>query len=108
MGLVVCPKHGNGFLFVCPHVAAAVRAGAPCPGIEYRSYTAADHPGLAGLALGCWFCPACIARHRMPPTGTAILDADVFLARTSELYRPMCPGCFAEWRAAQRVSGKNR
>jgi hypothetical protein len=94
MGLVICPKHGNGFLFVCPHVVAAVESGSSCPGLEYRSYT---DPELEGIELGCWFCPECIAEHRLPPTGTAIPNPEGFLNRTSALYRPMCPGCFEEW-----------
>ena len=46
MGLVVCPKHGNGFMFVCPHVSDAVVAGEACHGIQHLAFTDAD-PELA-------------------------------------------------------------
>jgi hypothetical protein len=98
MGLVVCPKHGNGFLFVCPHVGAAVSAGQPCHGIQYLVYTAAD-PDLAGIELAGWFCPRCIEDHHLPPTGTSIAESDDFLKTTAALYRPVCPGCFKDWQA---------
>jgi hypothetical protein len=98
MGLVVCPKHGNGFLFVCPHVAAAVFAGSPCRGIQHLAYTAANDPELADLELAGWFCPQCIEDNHLPPSGTAAPDPDGFLEGTSALYRPVCPGCFQEWR----------
>lgn len=93
MGLVVCPKHDNGFMFVCPEIAESVRASAPCPGIVRLAHHAEDGPELA---LECWFCPACVARYRLPPSGS-VPDADGFLNTHSALYRPMCPGCFNAW-----------
>jgi hypothetical protein len=57
MGLVLRTKHGQGFMFVCPHVAAAIRERSLCPGMEWR------------------------------------------------IYRPMCPGCFGEWRQQVGSSG---
>lgn len=90
MGLVVCVEHGNGFMFVCPHVAEAVLSAHPCLGIEFREYE--DPPEVI---VGCWFCPACIKVNNLPPTGERV--SDEFLNRTSELYRPMCPGCFRKW-----------
>jgi hypothetical protein len=99
MGLVVCPKHGNGFMFVCPEVTVAVRASAPCPGIVRLAHQAEDGPELV---LACWFCPACVADHRLPPSGV-VPDPDKFLNAYSALYRPMCPKCFEEW---QRSSGQ--
>ena len=98
MGLVVCPKHGNGFMFVCPHISEAVVAGQPCHEIQYLSYTDAG-PELAGFELACWFCPQCMQDHKLPPNGTVIAEGDDFMNGTSELYRPMCPGCFKDWRA---------
>ena len=94
MGLVVCPIHGNGFLFVCPHISTAVIAHSPCPGIQYLAYTAADDPALE---LACWFCPLCITDNHLPPNGTAILEADELMNANGALYRPMCPGCFNDW-----------
>lgn len=102
MGLVVCRKHGNAFLYVCPHVVEAVQSNSPCRGIEYRVYSAAN-VGLEGFELGCWFCPTCIADHALPPIGTALADPDPYLIVTNSLYRPMCPGCFDDWRASDRV-----
>ena len=95
--LVVCPKHGKGALFVCPHVVAAVAASKPCPGVKYLCDTAADDPELNDVELGCWFCPQCVADHQMPPNGTALANPDDFMNGKSALYRPMCPGCFKEW-----------
>jgi hypothetical protein len=104
MGLVVCPKHGNGFLFVCPHIVAAVLSDAACPGVEYLGYFAKDDQDLEGLELGCWFCPECVAEHNLPPSGTTFLDPDG-LRIPSALYRPMCPGCFDEWREGVQLDG---
>jgi hypothetical protein len=98
MGLVVCPKHGNGFMFVCQHVADAVLSGLPRPGIQHLAYTAAD-PDFEGFELGCWFCPQCIASRQLPPSGTVIVDEETFLTQSDGLYRPICPGCFQEWQA---------
>jgi hypothetical protein len=98
MGLVVCPKHGNGFMFVCPHVCEAVLAEQPCHEIRYLAYTDAD-PELSDIELACWFCPRCIDDHGLPPNGTVIADGDEFMNRTNLLYRPMCPGCIEDWRA---------
>lgn len=104
--LVVCPKHGNGGIFVCPHVVAAVATSEPCPGVEYLCYTAADDPELSDIKLGCWFCARCVADHKLPPNGTAMANPDDFLNAKSALYRPMCPGCFKEWQdGAPRRSG---
>ena|SRR5690242_10076228 len=102
MGLVICPKHGNGFMYVCPHVVSAVLSAAPCPGVEYFAYFAKDDPELEGIYLAGWFCPQCVAAHAFPPSGTAVAEADGFFHRTSALYRPMCPGCFDEWREGLR------
>jgi hypothetical protein len=98
MGLVVCPKHGNGFMFVCPHVGEAIVSGRTCPGIEYLAYTDAD-PELQGVQLDCWICPRCVSDHKLPPNGTVIADGDCFMNRTAAIYRPMCPGCFKDWRS---------
>jgi hypothetical protein len=98
MGLVICPKHGRGFMFVCPHISEAVIAGQPCRGIEYVSYTAAD-PELADLEWACWFCPRCMQDHELSPNGTVLANFDEFMKRTAALYRPMCPGCFKDWDA---------
>ena len=95
MGLVVCPKHGNGFLFVCPHVFTCVYDGTTCRGIQYLTYEDAE---LAEFKLACWFCPQCIEENHLPPDGSIVLDDDEFTNRTNELYRPMCPGCFEDWR----------
>ena len=95
MGLVACPKHGNGFMFVCPHVGEAVVAGRACQGIEFFGCTDAD-PELSGFGLDCWFCPQCFSDHELPPNGTVIADDD-FMNRTASLYCPMCPGCFKDW-----------
>jgi len=97
MGVVLCPKHGRGFLFVCPHVSDAIHAGKPCPGIEYLAYTDAD-PELAGIELAGWFCPRCIQDDDLPPNGTVFADGDDFMSVRSALYRPVCPRCFEEWR----------
>src|SRR4030095_11173327 len=99
MGLVVCPKHGNGFMFVCPEVADAVRASAPCPGIAQLAHYADDEPELV---LECWFCPACVTRYGLPPSGAV---PDSFLDTHSALYRPMCPECFGEWQSSGAASG---
>jgi hypothetical protein len=97
MGLVVCQKHGNGFMFVCPHVRDAVAARESCHGIEYLTYTNAELE-LDGIELACWFCPACIQDNQLPVSGTVIVDGEEFMKRTGRLYRPMCPGCFNDWR----------
>jgi hypothetical protein len=34
---------------------------------------------MAGLSLGGWYCPACIAEHSLPLDGTAIGEVDEFL-----------------------------
>jgi hypothetical protein len=99
MALVICSKHGNGALFVCPHVVRAMQLGSPCPGIEYRQYSAADDPELEGVELGCWFCAGCRSEHRLPPSGP-LDDPDEFLNSKGGLYRPMCPECFDEWKRA--------
>jgi hypothetical protein len=99
MGLVVCSKHGNGFMFVCPHIVTAVRSASACPDIQHLAYTAADDPELDDIELACWFCPQCIEDNHLPPNGRAVPDADEFINVTSALYRPMCPGCFKDWRA---------
>src|SRR5687767_14674203 len=96
MGLVICPKHGNGFMFVCPHVVDAVYFDKPCRGIEPLTYSSSDS-GLTGIELKGWFCPQCIRDYKLPPDGAAVDDTDDFLNRTSTIYRPMCPGCLAEW-----------
>jgi hypothetical protein len=98
MGLVVCPKHGNGFMFVCPHVSEAVVAGQPRHGMQYLSYTDAN-PLLAGMDLACWFCSECIRDHQLPPNGTVMAEGDDFMNDKGALYTPMCPGCFEDWRA---------
>jgi len=101
MGIVRCQKHGlMGIVFGCPHVADAVRSSTACRGIKELVYTT-DDPDLADFSHGCWFCPACIAADRLPPTETVVRAAelDPFLKRTSHLYRPMCPKCFGDWRA---------
>src|SRR5947209_389410 len=94
VGLVICPKHGNGCTFVCPDVAEAVRDKTSCAGIERLAYSAEDDPELV---LECWFCPACVAGHRLPPSGP-VADPDGFLNTHGALYRPICPRCFEAWR----------
>src|SRR5438067_8632988 len=108
MAMVVCPKHGNGAVFVCPHVVKAVLTGGPCPGVEYRSYAAADDPELEDVSLGCWFCPQCVADYQLPPNGTAVANPDEQLGRTSGLYCPICPGCFEDWRRGGAAQGSNQ
>jgi len=93
MGVVACPKHGKGLLFVCPHISTAVINGQSCHEIRYVVYPDADP---VSFELGCWFCPCCIEEHSLPPTGTTLLDGD-FKDGTSGLCRPMCPGCFEDW-----------
>jgi hypothetical protein len=99
MGLVICRKHGRGFMFVCPHVVAAVRSSTACHGIQKIAYTT-DDPEL-DIELGCWFCPECIQAKHLPQTNSVIpaSDVDRFTDSTNQLYQPMCPGCFEEWRA---------
>lgn len=97
MGLVICPKHGNGFMFVCPHVSGAVLANSPCPGIELRAYRMFEDDDTDYTKIECWFCPQCIATYHIPD-GSPVADED-YIERTHELYRPMCPGCFSEWLA---------
>lgn len=99
MGLVVCPKHGNGFMFVCPHVSTAVHTGSQCRGIRLLVYIDADIEDIEDIELACWFCPQCVADHHLPPNGTVLSDPVGYMNTTSHLYRPMCPGCFAEWQA---------
>ena len=95
MGIVLCPKHGrSGFVFVCPEVAEAVEDKMPCRGIQRLVHYAGDDPELI---QACWFCPACITRHKLPPSGP-VADPEEFLNTHSALYRPMCPRCFEEWR----------
>jgi hypothetical protein len=84
-------------MFVCPEVAEAVRGKTLCPGIERLAHYAADDPELVTEVMECWFCPACVAGHKLPPSGP-VPDPDGFLNAHSALYRPMCPGCFEEWR----------
>jgi hypothetical protein len=98
MGLVICPEHGNGFLFVCPHVITAIEEGTPCHGIQRLAYTYAD-PLLADFVLACWFCPQCITCESLPPTGAVMNEGDEFFNNISNLYRPTCPGCFEKWRS---------
>ncbi len=98
MGIIRCPRHGNGFMFVCPHVVTAVLASSACRGIQYLAY-ATDDPELADIKLACWFCPQCIEENHLPQNGTVVPDPDSFLNRTSSLYRPLCPECFKEWQA---------
>lgn len=97
MGLINCPRHGTGFMFVCPHVSNAIVAGVSCPGIQRLAFTDAN-ADLSGIELACWFCPACVQLFELPPGGAAIADGDGFLSRTGAIYRPMCPGCFDDWR----------
>src|ERR1019366_5308596 len=96
MGVVVCAKHGRGFMFVCPHVVNAIDTSSPCCGIELRQYPDPEVPELG--SWDCWFCSRCITEYALPATGTIMTDD--FLNRTSSLYRPMCPGCFRVWREA--------
>jgi hypothetical protein len=89
-------------MFVCPHIVTAVLSGSPCSGIHYLAYTAADDPELDDIELACWlacwFCPQCVEDNHLPPNGTAVQNAEDFIDLTCALYRPMCPGCFKEWR----------
>lgn len=102
MGIICCPRHGNGFmgfLFVCPHVVTAVLASSVCRGIQSLAY-AVDDPELTDdFELTCWFCPQCIEENQLPQDGAVFSNLDGFLNRTSGLYRPMCPECFKEWQA---------
>jgi len=98
MGLIICPQHGSGFMYVCPHVSEAVVAREPCRGILRHTYTGADL-AFAGIELACWFCPRCVQDHPLPPNGTVIADDNDFMNGKGALYRPMCPGCFNDWRA---------
>jgi beta-hydroxylase len=82
-------------------VVEAVRAGGPCPSIEYYCYAVANDVELAGISLGCWFCPQCVSDHQLPPTGTVVANPDELLSRTGALYRPMCRGCFEDWQRRQ-------
>jgi hypothetical protein len=92
MGLVVCPKHGNGFMFVCPHVAEAVLSDGPCGGIQKLGHWIED---LREAPIHCWFCPQCISDYQIPPSGA--VTEDWAYGVPSDLHRPMCPGCFSEW-----------
>lgn len=92
MGLVVCPKHGRGFImFVCPHVVTAIFSSTACRGIQHLAY---KDPELPEMEWACWFCPECIDENHLPPNGTAMPDLDRLI---SPLYRPVCPGCFKDW-----------
>ncbi len=107
MGLMICQRHGMGsFVHACPHIVAAMRAGSPAPGIEYRSYSIADDPDLADYTLGCWFCPKCVRAHDLPQHGMArsVAQFDELLTRIRGLYQPMCCACYAVW--GQRTSYK--
>ena len=97
MGLVVCGKHGNGFMFVCPHVRDAILEDGPCDGIQQLCHSINDLPELENC---CWYCPHCIAEYRIPPSGI-VTDEEAFSV-PSEVHRPMCPGCFDEWLTRQR------
>ncbi|QDU19871.1 hypothetical protein [Urbifossiella limnaea] len=97
MGIVICPKHGHGFLYNCPHLVAAVVAHSPLPGVEYLEYAPSDDPAFL---IGCWYCPACVAAHCLPPSGSVPFDSEKFPEGVSPLLQPMCPECFRQWRAA--------
>lgn len=97
VGIVVCPEHGHGFMYNCPHLVVAVVTKSPLPGVEYREYGSDEDPTFR---IGCWFCPACLETHHLPPSGSMAFDADGFPPSAASLCQPMCPGCFQEWRAA--------
>lgn len=100
MGLVICPKHGNGFMFVCPHICAAVDGGEPCHGIEHHAVDYSDADPDLDIELECWFCPKCIQVLGLSVNGRneRMADGEDFVNRTAGLYRPMCPVCFNDWR----------
>jgi len=96
--LVVCEQHGNGFMFVCPHVATAISNGSACRDIRHLDFKAPHDEDLADLTLDGWFCNHCVEEHQLPIDGF-VADADSFLDNTNDIFRPMCPGCFEDWRA---------
>lgn len=96
MGLVVCEKHGTGFVFVCPHVARTVSTNSACDPIRYLEFSTRHDAELADLNLGGWFCSTCIDERQLPTDGV-VADVDSFLDDTSDIFGPMCPGCFNEW-----------
>src|SRR6478752_3106476 len=98
MGMVVCPKHGNGFMFVCPHVADAVQCDRACGGIRQLSHWIDDLPEVV---IGCWYCPQCVSEHQIPPSGS-VTEGEAF-RMPSSIHMPMCPGCFEEWHVRQRT-----
>lgn len=104
MGLVLCKKHGSGFVFVCQHISNAVWSDANCnPNpirhIEFTAPHDVDFANQTLLTLSGWFCPACIEEHHLPLDGMMMDAEPLFLEDTSAIFRPMCPGCFEEWRA---------
>jgi hypothetical protein len=97
MGMVGCPKHGRGFMYNCPHLISAVTNGSRCAGAVYREYAMSDD---RSFRIGCWYCPACVEAHHLPPSGTVPFDSQQFPESVASLLQPMCPGCFQEWQAA--------
>ena len=98
MGLVVCEQHGGGFMYVCPHVVAAISTDSARRDIRYLEFAASDDEELADLTLAGWFCACCIDGYHLPTDG-CVTDADSFLEGASAVFRPMCPGCFEDWRS---------
>jgi hypothetical protein len=101
MGRVLCKKHGMTFTtFACQHVIDAITDNHYCAGIEQRSHAVADLPEFE---ISCWYCPYCIERYQIPPSGSVTEEEASRLLNEPALKGVTCAECFAEWKAWQPV-----